>query len=82
MPRWEASLPTGAKEEDLPQKRYETFTMDHDWVQWVRCGLLGLETGATPSKEDINTSEHFVPQAAALELEPPEVIMDHWLPIL
>ena len=56
--------------------------MDHDWVQWVRCGLLGLETGATPSKEDIDTSEHFVPQAAALELEPPEVITDHWLPIL
>ena len=56
--------------------------MDNDWVQWVRCSLLGLETGATPSKEDINTSERFMPQAAALELEPPEVIMDHWLPIL
>ena len=56
--------------------------MDNDWVQWVRCGLLGLETGATPSKEDIDTSEHFVPQAAASESEPPEVIMDHWLPIL
>ena len=35
-----------------------------------------------PSKEDINTSEHFIPQAAASELEPPEVIMDHWLPVL
>ena len=56
--------------------------MDHDWSQWVRCSLLGLETGATPSKEDIDTLEHFIPQAAVLELEPPEVIMDHWLPIL
>ena len=56
--------------------------MDNDWAQWVRCNLLGLETGATPSKEDINTSECFIPRAAASELEPPEVIMDHWLPIL
>ena len=56
--------------------------MDNDWAQWVRCGLLGLETRATPSKEDINTSEHFVPRAAASESEPPEVITDHWLPIL
>ena len=81
-PRREVALPTGVKEEDLLPKRYETFTMDNDWVQQVRCGLLGLETRATTSKEDINTSEHFVPQAAASELEPPEVIMDHWLPIL
>ena len=82
MPQWEVALPTGVKEEDLLPKRYETFAMDNDWVQWVRCSLLGLETGATPSKEDIDTSECFVPQAAALESEPPEVITDHWLPIL
>ena len=50
--------------------------MDHNWVQLVRDSLLGLETGATPSKEDINTSEHFVPRAAASEPEPPEVIAD------
>ena len=56
--------------------------MDHDWVQWVRCSLLGLKTGATPSKKDIDTSEHFVPRAAASEMEPPEVVADHWLPIL
>ena len=56
--------------------------MDHDWVQQVRCSLLGLKVGATPSKKDIDTSEHFVPQAAVSELEPPEVIADHWLPIL
>ena len=61
MPRREAALPTGAKEEDLLPKRYETFAIDNDWVQWVRCSLLGLETGAMPSKEDIDTSEHFIP---------------------
>ena len=56
--------------------------MDNNWAQRVRCSLLGLETGATSSKEDIDTSECFIPRAAALESEPPEVIMDHWLPIL
>ena len=56
--------------------------MDHDWAQWVRGSLLGLENGATPSQMDINTSECFVPQVAALEPEPPEVVVDHWLPIL
>ena len=33
------------------------------------------------SKEDIDTSKHFTPQAAAWEPEPPEVI-NHWLLIL
>ena len=61
MPQWEWALPTGVKEEDLLPKRYETFTMDHNWAQWVMGSLLGLETGATPSKRDINTSEHFIP---------------------
>ena len=60
-PQREAALPRGVKEEDILPKRYETFTMDNDWVQHVRGSLLGLEDGATPSKEDINTSEHFVP---------------------
>ena len=82
MPQWEAALPRGVKEEDLLSKRYETFTMDHDWVKWVRGSLLGLETGATPSKKNIDTSERFIPRAAVSELEPPEVVVDHWLPIL
>ena len=56
--------------------------MDNDWVQHVRGSLLGLEDGATPSKEDINTSECFMPRAAASEPEPPEVVANHWLPIL
>ena len=81
MPRWEVALPTGV-EEDLLPKRYETFTIDHAWVQQVRGSLLGLEAGATPSKKDIDTSECFVPQAAVLEPEPPEVVADHWLSIL
>ena len=82
MPRREATLPTGVKEEDLLPKRYETYTGDNNWVQRVRCSLLELETGTMPSREDIDTSEHFVPQAVASESEPPEVITDHWLPIL
>ena len=82
MLQLEAALPTGVKVEDLLPKRYETFTADNNLVHQVRCSLLGLETGTTPSKEDINTSEHFIPQAAAWEPEPPEVITDHWLPIL
>ena len=76
MPQWEAALPTGAKE-DLLLKRYKTYSVDNNWVQWVRCSLLGLETGTMPSREDINTSECFVPRAAASELEPPEVITHH-----
>ena len=82
MLQQEVALPTGAKVEDLLPKRYKTFAADNNWVHQVGCSLLGLETGTTPSKEDINTSKHFAPRAAAQELEPPEVITDHWLPIL
>ena len=82
MPQQEAALPGRVKEEDILQKRYETFTMDNDWVQHVRSSLLGLEDGVTPSKEDINTLEYFMPLAAASEPEPPEVVVNHWLPTL
>ena len=75
-------MPTGLKEEDLLPKRFETYNMDYPWVQQVRGSLLGLEAGVTPSEEDINSSEHFVPQAAALEMDAPEIVADHWLPIL
>ena len=81
-PPWEAALPRGVKKEDILPKRYETFTADNSWVQHVRCSLLGLEAGTTPSREDIDTSEHFVPRAAASELDLPEVTTDYWLPIL
>ena len=67
---------------DILPKRYETLAADNEWVHQVRCSLLGLEAGTTPSKEDINTSEQFIHRAAATESEPPEVITDHWLPIL
>ena len=56
--------------------------MDNNWVQRVRCSLLGLKVGATPSKKDIDTSKYFIPRAAASESEPHEIIKDHWLPIL
>ena len=59
--QWEATLPRGVKMEDIFPRRYETLAADHSWVHQVRCSLLGLEAGTTPSKEDINTSEWFVP---------------------
>ena len=61
MPQQEVALPRGVKKEDILPKRYETFTADNDWVQCVRGSLLGLEDGDTPSKEDINTLECFMP---------------------
>ena len=35
-----------------------------------------------PSRRDIDTSGHFVPRAASSESDLPEVITDHWLPII
>ena len=82
MPPREVVLPRGVTEEDILPKRYETFTSDNDWVQSVRCSLLGLEAGTMPSRKDIDTSDHFVPRAVSSEWDLPEVITDHWLPIL
>ena len=81
-PTHEAVLPRGVMEEDILPKRYETFTLDNDWVQHVRCSLLGLEAGTTPPRRDIDTLSHFIPQAVASESDLSEVITDHWLPIL
>ena len=81
-PPCEAVLPTGVTEEDILPKRYETFTSDNDWVQCMRCSLLGLEAGTTPSRKDIDTSDHFVPRVVSSESDLPKVITDHWLPIL
>ena len=60
-PPHEAVLPRGVTEEDILPKRYETFTSDNDWVQHMRCSLLGLEAGTMPSRKDIETSDRFVP---------------------
>ena len=81
-PPCEAVLPRGVTEEDILPKRYETIAADNNWVQHMRCSLLGLEAGTMPSRKDIDFSEHFVPQAAASESDLPEVITNHWLPIL
>ena len=81
-PPHEAVLPQGVSEEDILPKRYEIFTSDHDWVQSVRCSLLGLEAGTTPSRRDIDNSSSFVPRVVASKSDLPEVITDHWLPIL
>ena len=81
-PPHEAYLPRGTKEKDLLPKRYEVFTSDYEWVQRVRGSLLGLEAGASPSRREIENSNHFKLRMAASETELPEVIAEHWLPIL
>ena len=81
-PLHEAALPRGMSEKDILPKRYEVFTSDYDWVQSIRSSLLGLEAGASPSRRDIDNSSHFVPRTAASETDLPEVITEHWLPIL
>ena len=81
-PPHEPVLPRGVMEKDILPKRYETFTSDNDWVQHMRCSLLGLEVGTIPSRRDIDSSGHFVPQAVVAKSDLPEVITDHWLPIL
>ena len=81
-PPHEAVLPQGVSEEDILPKRYEIFTSDYNWVQRVRCSLLGLDAGTMPSRRDIDNSSRFVPQAAASESDLPEVITEHGLPIL
>ena len=81
-PNQEEALPKGVRLENILPKRYDTLSGDNEWAQRVRCSLLGLETGTTPSKEDINSSRWFTPRATAWETEPPEIIIDHWLLIL
>ena len=81
-PHQEEALPKGVRLEDILPKRYDTLSGDNEWAQSVRCSLLGLETGTTPSKEDINSSKRYTPRAVAWETESPEIITSHWLPIL
>ena len=81
-PPHEAALPRGMLEKDILPKRYEVFTSDYDWVQSIRGSLQGLEVGALPSRRDIDNSSHFVPRMAASKTDLPELITEHWLPIL
>ena len=81
-PPREAALPRGMTEKDILPKRYEVFTSDYNWVQSIRGSLLGLEAGASPSQRDIDNFSRFVPRTVTSETELPEVITEHWLPIL
>ena len=78
----EDDLPSGVRLVDILPKRYDTLSSDHPWVHKVRCSLLDLEVGTIPSREDIDSSERFVPRAACKESEPPDVVTEHWLPVL
>ena len=81
-PPLEDDLPTGVRLEDILPKRYNTLCSDHPWVHKVRCSLLGLEVGTMLSREDIDSTERYVPQAICKDSEPPDVITEHWLPVL
>ena len=81
-PSREAALLRGVSEEDILPKRYEVFTSNYNWVQSIRGSLLGLEAGTSPSRRDIDNSSRFVPRTAASKSDLPEVITEHWLPIL
>ena len=60
-PHQEEALPKGVRLKNILPKRYDTLSGDNEWAHRVRCSLLGLETGTTPSKEDINSSKRFTP---------------------
>ena len=81
-PPHDLSLPRGTKEKDLLPKRYEVFASDYEWVQSVTGSILGLEADNSPSRKEIEASSHFQLHTAASEMEPPEVIAEHWLPNL
>ena len=79
LPSPQVSLPKGTTEKDLLLKRHEVFTSDYEQVQRMRGRLLGLEASDSPSKSQIECSSHFHLQTAASEMEPPEVVAEHWL---
>ena len=81
-PSPQVSLPKGMMEKDLLPRRHEVFTSDYEWVQHVRGRLLELEANDSPSKSQINHSSRFRLRTAASEMEPPEVVAEHWLDIL
>ena len=66
-------------EKDLLPKRHEVFISNYERVQHVRGRLLGLEANDSPSKSQIDRSSCFHLQTAASEMEPPEVVAEHWL---
>ena len=68
----EDDLPSSVRLVDILPKRYNTLSSDHPWVHKVRCSLLNLEVGTIPSREDIDSSEWFLPRAACKESEPPQ----------
>ena len=75
----DTSLPRGTMKKDLLPRRYEVFASDYEWVQRVRGSLLGLEADDSPSRRQIECSSCFRLRMTVSEMEPPEVITEHWL---
>ena len=67
------------QQRDFLPKRHEVFASDYERVQRVRGRLLGLEADDSPSKSQIQCSSCFRLRMTASEMEPPEVIAEHWL---
>ena len=81
-PPHETTLPRGITEEDILPLRHEIFASDFDWAQSMRGSLLGLGEGVLPSRSDIESSSRFRPRTASSKQDLPNVIMEHWLPVL
>ena len=79
LPPPHVSLSKGTMEKDLLPKRYEVFASNYEWIQRVRGSLLRLEADDSPLKRQIECSSRFQLRTAASEMEPPEVIAQHWL---
>ena len=72
-------LPKETTEKDLLSKRHEVFTSDYERIQHIRGRLLRLEANDSPSKSQIECSSCFRLRTVASEMEPPEVVAEHWL---
>ena len=62
MPPREAVLPRGVTKEDILPKRYETFTSDNDWVQHMRCSLLGWRLEPHPPERTLTPQTALYPK--------------------
>ena len=78
-PSLQVSLSKGTMEKDLLPKRHEVFSFDYEQVQHMRGRLLRLEANDSPSKSQTDHSSCLHLRTAASEMEPPEVVVEHWL---
>ena len=78
----ESSSSTGLSDETLCDHRFTVYSRDSTAVHEVRVRILGLEAGARPSWQDIDSSSIFALRRAADESRSPSIIGQHWVPYL